>query len=95
MDVIDMWWLSLAVFAVVIVVVAVLLGLIIAAAKEIDGHAGAIWIEGKQIAQNTVTIWTMEKVSNETTGIRKSAHSMERIAASMEEKLAAIAAGRR
>ncbi len=34
MNVIDLWWLSLAIFAVVVVVVAALLGVIITAAKR-------------------------------------------------------------
>ncbi|NUR54739.1 MAG: hypothetical protein HOQ29_09845 [Acidobacteria bacterium] len=61
MSVIELWWLSLAVFAAVIVIVAVLLGVIIAAAKSIDRHAGAIWIVGKEIAGNTVAIWMLEQ----------------------------------
>src|ERR687887_1327859 len=61
MTVIEMWWLSLAIFAAVIAIVAVLLGLIISTAKSIDRHAGAIWIVGKQIAGNTVAIWMLEQ----------------------------------
>ena len=57
---IQMWWLSLGLFAVVVVVVAVLLGLIIATAKSIDRHAAGIWVVGKQIAGNTVSIWMLE-----------------------------------
>jgi len=47
MNVIDLWWLSLAIFAVVVVVVAALLGVIITAAKSIYRHAGAICGVGK------------------------------------------------
>jgi hypothetical protein len=94
MDVIEMWWLSLAIFAVVIVVVAVLLGMIIAAAKSIDGHAFEIWTEGKKIAGNTVTIWVLEKVNETVTRTKDTAQSIERTTAAMDEKLG-ILAGRR
>lgn len=93
MGVIELWWLSLAVFAVVIVVVAVLLGLIVAAAKSIDAHAAAIWIEGKQIAGNTVTIWTLETINESLASTQKSALAMKQTLASMDEKLRAF--GRR
>ena len=65
MNVQDMWWLSLGIGAAVVVVVAVLLGLIIATAKSIDRRADAIWTAGKQIAGNTVAIWVLETIRNE------------------------------
>ena len=61
MQVTELWWLSLGIFAAVVVVVAVLLGVIIGAAKSIDRNAGAIWVVGKQIAGNTVAIWMLEQ----------------------------------
>ena len=67
---IDMWWLSIGIFAAVVVVVAVLLGLIVATAKSIDQHAVDIWIAGKQIAGNTVTIWVLKKITEETEAVR-------------------------
>ena len=51
--------------AVVAVGVRVLLGAIIATARSIDRHALAIWIVGKQIAGNTVSIWMLEKAANQ------------------------------
>ena len=63
MDVFTMWWLSLGIAAVVVVVVAVLLGLIIATARRIDAHAASIWTAGKQIAGNTVSIWILEQTN--------------------------------
>lgn len=91
MDVVSLWWLSLAIFAVVVVVVAVLLGLIIAAAKSIDRHAEAIWTEGKQIAGNTVSIWMLEKVNEHLARLLDTAGSLQKSAASMEEKLGVLA----
>jgi hypothetical protein len=91
MGIIELWWLSLAIFAVVVVVVAVLLGMIIAAAKSIDGHALQIWTEGKKIAGNTVTIWVLEKVNETCRRMESSVQAVEKTAAAMDEKLGALA----
>ena len=78
---VDFWWLSLGIAAVVIVIVALLLGIIIATAKRIDRHAGAIWIVGKKIAGNTVAIWMLE----ETVGsLRRIGESARRIEAALQ-----------
>ena len=90
MSVIDMWWLSLAIFGAVIVIVAVLLGLIIAAAKSIDRHAGAIWVVGKQIAGNTVSIWMLEQTIGSLRRIGESARRIEGTVAALNEKLGAL-----
>lgn len=90
MSVSELWWLSLAIFAVVVVVVAVLLGLIVAAAKSIDRHAADIWTVGKQIAGNTVSIWLLEKTNESAVRLADSAGSLQHRAASMSEKLAAL-----
>ena len=81
MTVEQLWWLSLAIFAVVIVVVAILLGVIIAAAKSIDRHAGAIWTIGKEIAGNTVAIWMLEQTVG---SLRRLGESARRIEAALE-----------
>ena len=80
MDVIDLWWLSLAAFAAVVVVVALLLGLIVAAAKRIDRHAAAIWIVGKQIAGNTVSIWLLEQTNEQVGKLIEETRALVRIA---------------
>ena len=87
MEIVEMWWLSLAVAAVVVVVVAVLLGLIIAAAKRIDRHAEDIWVVGKQIAGNTVSIWMLEQTKQEVHAVRKSVDSLTATARAMDERL--------
>lgn len=91
MDVTELWWLSLGIAAVVVVVVAVLLGLIIAAAKSIDEHASDIWTVGKQIAGNTVSIWMLEKTNESVSRMVGTARSIEKTAASMDEKLGVLA----
>ena len=91
---IGLWWLSLGIFAAVVGVVAGLLGLIIGAAKSIDRHAEAIWVAGKQIAGNTVSIWMLEKTNAQLESMVDTVRSLERTAASIDEKLGGLA-GRR
>lgn len=90
----DLWWLSLAAAGVIVVVVAVLLGLIAAAAKSIDRHAAAIWIEGKQIAGNTVSIWMLEKTNEYAHQTWLAARSVQERTGAIDEKLGALG-GRR
>ena len=93
MDVTELWWLSLALAAVVVTVVAVLLGLIISTAKSIDRHAAQIWTAGKQIAGNTVSIWMLEQTNKQLAQMLESARALERTTASINEKLQALAGG--
>lgn len=90
MDVLDLWWLSLAVAAVVTIAVAVLLGLIIAAARSIDRRAGQIWLAGKQIAGNTVAIWMLEHTIEMAESMIEHAAALERSASSLNETLRAL-----
>ena len=85
------WWLVLGLAAGVVAVVAALLGLIVAAAKSIDRHAAAIWTVGKQIAGNTVSIWMLEKTNEHMEATRDATRSLEQTAASMDEKIRALA----
>jgi hypothetical protein len=85
------WWLLLGLATGVVAVVAALLGLIIAAAKSIDRHAAAIWTVGKQIAGNTVSIWMLEKTNEHMEATRDATRSLEQTAASMDEKIRALA----
>lgn len=90
MDQLQMWWLSLGIFALVVVVVAVLLGLIIGAAKSIDRHAAQIWTVGKQIAGNTVSIWMLENSVDDLRSITRETRAMAATAKAMDERLCAI-----
>ncbi len=60
---VDAWWLALLVLGLAIVVVAVLLGLILATLKTIDRRADGIWMEGKQTTGNTSAIWMLEQTN--------------------------------
>ncbi len=52
----QLWIISLVLAVVVVIVVAVLLEMIVRTARGIRGLVHAIWIGGKRIAANTVTI---------------------------------------
>jgi hypothetical protein len=94
MSVLESWWLSLAIFGAVVVVVAILLGLIIATAKSIDRHAYAIWIAGKQIAGNTVSIWLLAKIDRNLSGITDAVEAMGERVASLDDTLSGRSASR-
>lgn len=55
-DIYTVWWLSLVIGVVVILVVAALLTMIVRTARVIDGAVGQIWVVGQRIANNTVHI---------------------------------------
>jgi hypothetical protein len=85
----EWWWLALGLGAVVVAVVAVLLGLVIAAARSIDGHAQEIWRVGKEIAGNTAAVWTLTQIAGTTPKVRRAAESLERSAERMAKTIAA------
>jgi hypothetical protein len=95
MTVIELWWLSLAIFAVVVVVVAVLLGLIIATAKSIDGRAEKIWVAGKDIAGNTVAIWMLKDANEHLEKVTEAVKSLEEAAVDVNHTLDEVIGGNR
>lgn len=52
----QIWTLTLVIYAVVLVVVAVLLTLVLRAARDIHQGVAAIWTTGQKIANNTIHI---------------------------------------
>ena len=87
---IQLWWLSLGIFSVVVLVVALLLGAIIATAKSVDHNAAGIWTVGKQIAGNTVAIWMLERTNELLARISTDLQTIEGAAAGIDEKLRAL-----
>jgi hypothetical protein len=77
----DLWWLALVVASVVVVVVCVLLGLVINALRQIDRHAARTHTAAKQIAQNTVALWTLEQTNRDLIAIRDAARGAARAGA--------------
>lgn len=60
----QLWTLSLVVAVVVVIVVAVLLELIVRTAREIKDVVHSIWIGGKRIAGNTVSIALLRETND-------------------------------
>jgi ribulose kinase len=59
-----MWIVTLAVYAVVLVVVAVLLTLVLRAAREVRGEVARIWTVGQQVANNTIHIALLDTTNH-------------------------------
>ncbi|MFN8636179.1 MAG: hypothetical protein U0893_20200 [Chloroflexota bacterium] len=96
MSIVALWWLTLGIALVVILVVAVLLIAIVVAANRIDKHVEAIWGAGKQIATNTVQIWQLQKTNATATAILDVAQTIAAGAGSIDgrlERLPAALAG--
>lgn len=69
----QMWLVTLAIYAVVLVVVAVLLTLIVRTARQIREGVSAIWNVGQRIANNTIHIALLEKTNHVAGEILESA----------------------
>ena len=54
-----LWWLALAIGAVVLVVVLALLHTLYRAVRHIDDRVLTVWMMGKQVARNTATTWML------------------------------------
>jgi competence protein ComGC len=80
----DLWWFTLAVASVVVVVLSLLLGLVINALRQIDRHAARTHTAAKQIAQNTVALWTLEQTNRDLIAIRDAARGAARAGAGGE-----------
>ena len=59
----QVWTITLAIYAVVLVVVATLLTLIVLTAKRIRAGVGAIWVGGQRIANNTIHIALLQQTN--------------------------------
>ena len=60
----QVWILSLVIFAVVLVVVAILLTLILRTSRQIHGGVSAIWNAGQRVANNTVHLALLSKTNH-------------------------------
>ncbi len=95
MDPMTLWKISWAIGALVVVIVAVLLLVIIAAARSIDKRANEIWLAGKQIAANTVSIWMLQKTNVVAGDILTTAKGIAAGAGAIDAKLSDLAGGGR
>lgn len=60
----QVWILSLVIFTVVLVVVAVLLTLILRTSKAIHGGVSAIWTAGQKVANNTIHLALLHRTNH-------------------------------
>lgn len=79
------WWVSLGIGVVVILVVAVLLTLIVRTARQIDEAVSEIWTVGQRIANNTVHIPLLHRTNQVVDGILDRAAGIDGAAAAIEE----------
>jgi hypothetical protein len=78
------WWISLGIGVVVILVVAVLLTLIVRTAQQIEGAAAEIWTVGQRIANNTVHIPLLHRTNQIVDGILERASGIDGAVAAIE-----------
>ncbi|MEJ7811306.1 MAG: hypothetical protein WKG32_12920 [Gemmatimonadaceae bacterium] len=69
----DVWNVSLVIFGVVLIVVAILLTLVLRAARDIRAGVSAIWNVGQRIANNTIHLALLEKTNAGAAAILSSA----------------------
>jgi hypothetical protein len=60
----QMWVVTLAIFLVVLVVVAALLTMILSTARQIHAGVSAIWTAGQQVANNTVHLAMLDRTNH-------------------------------
>ncbi len=85
-----LWWIALIASIIGVVVVAVLLGLVVAAARSVDRHSAAIRAAGEQIAGNTAAIRMLEQANDKLREIRASLEHLEHAARSLDGTIAAL-----
>ena len=68
-----MWVTTLVIYAVVLVVVAVLLTLVLRAAREVREGVSTIWTIGQQVANNTIHIALLDTTNHVAAEILTSA----------------------
>ncbi len=79
------WWVSLGIGLVVILVVAVLLTLILRTAWRIDGAVSAIWTVGQRIANNTIHIPLLNHTNRVVDDILDRAAGIDEATAAIEK----------
>ncbi len=80
----QVWTISLVVYFAVVAVVAVMLTLILVAAKRIHGGAAAIWTVGQKVANNTIHIALLMRTNHLVTRILDAAGGTARAVAAIE-----------
>jgi hypothetical protein len=84
-----LWWIALIASTIVVVIVAVLLGLVVAAARSVDRHSAAIRVTGEEIAAHTAPIRMLGQATGELREIRAALEHLEHAARSLDGTIAA------
>jgi hypothetical protein len=84
----QMWITTLVIYAVVLVVVAVLLTLILRAAREVRFGVATIWTVGQQVANNTIHIALLDTTNHVVAEILGSAKGVVAATAAMADHAA-------
>jgi hypothetical protein len=85
----QVWILSLVIFTVVLIVVAVLLTLILRTAKQIRAGVSAIWNAGQRVANNTIHLALLDRTNHIAAQILQSAVGVVAATATMSHHAAA------
>jgi hypothetical protein len=70
MDHITLWWIAIGAALAVTIVVAILLALVIGAARDIRDGAALVWTRGQQVANNTIHIALLYRTLEAVQAIR-------------------------
>lgn len=76
MTVEQVWWLTLGIYALVLIVVAALLALILREATRIHAGVSEIWNVGQKVANNTIHIALLEQTNHVAGQILRSAQGI-------------------
>lgn len=66
---ITMWWISIGMGFVVVLVVIVLLSLLVSLVTDIDGNVKSLWAMATRLARNTATTWMLQQTASATAAL--------------------------
>jgi hypothetical protein len=65
-----MWWVSIGIGFVVVLVVITLLSLLIGLVRDIDRDVKNLWNTATRLARNTATTWMLQQTGTATAALR-------------------------
>jgi hypothetical protein len=93
---ITMWWISIGIGFVVVLVVITLLSLLIGLVVDIDRNVKSLWNTATRLARNTATTWMLQQTATATAALRdetgRHAQALGGLAAAAARRPAAAAA---
>ncbi len=67
---ITMWWISIGIGFVVVLVVITLLSMLIGLVEDIDRNVKSLWNMATRVARNTATTWMLRQTAAATAALR-------------------------